>query len=182
MLAMASAILNLHAIPRHSGGASQINVGTAHAGSGRNVICDQAKLELEVRGASTEINRYMEEYARTILQSSAAMHSCTCQIETVGSAPSVINDPEMISLLQNTAKDLHLNLRTPDPAASFSEDFSYLSEAVQAHDGKSLFFYTLTHTDAPGHNPDFDFSEEALPVAVQMFCTLVYRLCHGKNL
>ena len=182
MLAMASAILNLHAIPRHSGGASQINVGTAHAGSGRNVICDQAKLELEVRGANTEINRYMEEYARTILQSSAAMHSCTCQIETVGSAPSVINDPEMISLLQNTAQDLHLNLRAPDPAASFSEDFSYLSEAVQAHDGKSLFFYTLTHTDAPGHNPDFDFSGEALPVAVQMFCTLVYRLCHSKNL
>ena len=56
MLAMASAILNLHAIPRHSGCASQINVGTAHAGSGRNVICDQAKLELEVRGASTAVS------------------------------------------------------------------------------------------------------------------------------
>ena len=182
MLSMASAILNLHSIPRHSDGPSQVNVGTAHAGSGRNVICDQAKLELEVRGANTEINHYMEEYARVILQSSAAMHSCTCRIETVGSAPSVINDPEMISLLQDAAGDLHLTLRTPDPAASFSEDFSYLSEAVQAHGGKSLFFYTLTHTDAPGHNPDFDFSEEALPVAVQMFCTLVYRLCHSKNL
>lgn len=181
MLAMASAILNLHAIPRHSDGPSQVNVGTAHAGSGRNVICDQAKLELEVRGASTAINHYMEEYARTILQSSAAMHSCTCQIETAGSAPSVINDSEMISLLQDTVRDLHLTLRTPDPSASFSEDFSYLSEAVQAHGGKSLFFYTLTHTDAPGHNPDFDFSEEALPVAVQTFCTLVYRLCHGES-
>ncbi len=181
MLAMASAILNLHAIPRHSEGPSQINVGTAHAGSGRNVICDQAKLELEVRGASTEINHYMEEYARNILQSSAAMHSCTCQIKTAGSAPSVINDPEMIALLQNTVRDLHLTMRTPDSSASFSEDFSYLSEAVQAHGGKSLFFYTLTRTDAPGHNPDFDFSEEALPVAVQMFCTLVYRLCHDEN-
>lgn len=49
-------------------------------GSGRNVICDQAKLELEVRGASTEINRYMEKYARTILQSSAAMHSVPARL------------------------------------------------------------------------------------------------------
>ena len=176
MLSMASAILNLHAIPRHSGGPSQINVGTAHAGSGRNVICDHAELELEVRGGSTEINTYMENYARTILKASADLHSCTCDIQTIGSAPSVINSPDMISLLQDTAKDLHLIMRDPDPSASFSEDFSYLSEAVQSHGGKSLFFYTLTHTSAPGHNPDFDFDESALPTAVQIFCTLVYKL------
>ena len=177
MLSMASAILNLHAIPRHSEGPSQINVGTAHAGSGRNVICDHAELELEVRGGSTEINTYMENYARTILKASADLHSCTCDIQTIGSAPSVINSPDMISLLQDTAKDLRLTMRDPDPSASFSEDFSYLSEAVQSHGGKSLFFYTLTHTSAPGHNPDFDFDESALPTAVQIFCTLVYRLC-----
>ena len=181
MLAMASAILNLHAIARHSGGPSQINVGTAHAGSGRNVICDLAKLELEVRGGSTDINTYMENRARTILQSSAAMYSCTCDIETAGSAPSVVNDPEMISLLQDSVNTLHLHMRIPDPSASFSEDFSYLSEAVQAHGGKSLFFYTLTRTAAPGHNPEFDFDERALPVAVEMFCTLVYRLCHAES-
>ena len=178
MLAMASAILNLHAIPRHSDGPSQINVGTAHAGSGRNVICDHAKLELEVRGCSTEVNHYMKTYATQILQAAAAMHSCTCQIETVGSAPSVINDPDMMQLLTDTAASLSLTMRTPDPTASFSEDFSYLSEAVQSHGGKSLFFYTLTQTAAPGHNPDFDFDENALPIAVQMFCMLVYRLFH----
>lgn len=181
MLSMASAILNLHAIPRHSGGPSQINVGTAHAGSGRNVICDQARLELEVRGCSTEINHYMEAYARKILNASAAMHDCTCQIETAGSAPSVINDPDMISLLLHTADDLHLRMRNPDQTASFSEDFSYLSEAVQIHGGKSLFFYTLTKTAAPGHNPDFDFSEETLPTAVEMFCMLIYRLCQKDD-
>lgn len=178
MLAMASAILNLHAIPRHSDGPSQINVGVARAGSGRNVICDHAHLELEVRGCNTSVNHYMEDYAKNVLNASAAMHSCTCAIDTVGSAPSVLNDPDMISLLLNTANTLHLSMRTPDQTASFSEDFSYLSEAVQSHGGKSLFFYTLAKTAAPGHNPDFDFSEDALPTAVQMFCVLLYQLCH----
>lgn len=182
MLAMASAILNLHAIPRHSAGPSQINVGTAQAGSGRNVICDQAMLELEVRGSSTGINEYMEDYARNILQASALMHSCSCQAETVGCAPSVINDPDMISFLQETSDMLQLTMRTPDSSASFSEDYSYLSEAVQSHGGKSLFFYTLTRTAAPGHNPDFDFDEKALPNAVRMFCTLVYQLCFRKDI
>lgn len=42
LLAASTAILNLYAIPRHSGGASRINVGTIHGGSGRNVIADEA--------------------------------------------------------------------------------------------------------------------------------------------
>ena len=121
----------------------------------------------------------MEDYARRILQSSADMHHCTCSIETVGSAPSVINDPDMICFLEDTATQLSLTVRTPDPAASFSEDFSWLSENVQSHGGKSLFFYTLTKTAAPGHNPDFDFDEQALPIAVKMFCMLTYQLSHG---
>lgn len=59
MLAVGTAILNLYAIPRHSGGVSRVNVGTVVAGSGRNVIADEAKMEIEVRGETTEINEYM---------------------------------------------------------------------------------------------------------------------------
>ena len=50
LLAAASATLNLHAIPRHSAGASRINVGTFHAGEGRNVVPRAASLRLETRG------------------------------------------------------------------------------------------------------------------------------------
>ena len=38
LLAAACAALNLHAIPRHSGGTSRINVGVLEAGTGRNVM------------------------------------------------------------------------------------------------------------------------------------------------
>ena len=44
LLAAASAVMNLNAIPRHGDGATRINVGTLHAGSGRNVIPDEAKI------------------------------------------------------------------------------------------------------------------------------------------
>ena len=71
MLAVGTAILNLYAIPRHSGGVSRVNVGTVVAGSGRNVIADEAKMEIEVRGETTEINEYMKNYAVNIIESAA---------------------------------------------------------------------------------------------------------------
>ena len=64
LLAAATAVLNLHAIPRFGNTPTQINAGSLHAGTGRNVVCDSAKLELEVRGQTTEANEYMLRRAR----------------------------------------------------------------------------------------------------------------------
>ena len=50
MLSMATAILNLHAIPRHGQADTRVNVGKVAAGTGRNIICDSAHMEMEVRG------------------------------------------------------------------------------------------------------------------------------------
>ena len=63
LLSAANCIINLHSIPRNSDGQTRVNVGTVHAGTGRNVVPDTAKLEIEVRGVTTELNRYMEIYA-----------------------------------------------------------------------------------------------------------------------
>lgn len=68
LLAAACATLNLHAISRHSAGASRINVGRLDAGSGRNVIGDKALLCLETRGATSEINAFMETEAQRIIK------------------------------------------------------------------------------------------------------------------
>lgn len=48
--AAAACALNLHAISRHGQGASRINVGSLHAGQGRNVIPPNAVLQLEPVG------------------------------------------------------------------------------------------------------------------------------------
>ena len=59
MRGVAAIIQGLYGIPRHSAGASRVNVGTVHAGSGRNVVADDAMMEMEVRGATTAINAYL---------------------------------------------------------------------------------------------------------------------------
>ncbi|WP_250130141.1 peptidase dimerization domain-containing protein [Jeotgalicoccus sp. WY2] len=72
-LLAASAALNLHAIARSGDGATRINVGTMKAGSGRNVIADTAFMEIETRGETTELNHYMYNKAKTVIQAAADM-------------------------------------------------------------------------------------------------------------
>lgn len=177
LLAAATAVLNLHAIPRSSEGETRINVGTLHAGSGRNVICDQAVMELEVRGANTEANRYMEDYARRIVEAAAAMHGCTCDIKLMGAAESMKSDEEMLQLCSRVCRD-KLGL-LPAPLSSLaggSEDCSYLMNRVRETGGKGLYFSTLTPCSGPFHSRTFDFDETALTAAVQVFCCMAFCL------
>ena len=96
MLAVATTIMNLYSIPRHSGGATRINVGTVNAGSGRNVIADVAKMEIELRGETTQVNDYVVAYAKNVIEAAAKMHGCTYEMRVMGGAQSLTSDKAMI--------------------------------------------------------------------------------------
>lgn len=174
MLAMATAVLNLHAIPRHSGGTTRINVGRVNAGSGRNVIPDIASMELEIRGATTELNAYMENYARRILQSAADMHACTLEIRVMGAADSLESDEELMQALKEAAPLCGLKstsfLRT---TAGGSEDYAYMMNRVQEHGGVATFMQLITPQAGPGHSRTFDIEEEKLVNGVRAFAGYV---------
>jgi aminobenzoyl-glutamate utilization protein A len=56
LLASATAVQNLHAIPRHGLGATRINVGKLVAGNAFNVIPDSAYMLIDIRGETSELN------------------------------------------------------------------------------------------------------------------------------
>ena len=177
MLAAATAVLNLQAIPRSSKGDTRINVGTLQAGSGRNVICDRAKLEVEVRGATTEVNQYVEDYARRIAESAAAMHNCGCEIKLMGAAESLQSHPDMVRYCEKVCREkLGMRPTPPGQGAGASEDYAYMVNRVHSHGGKGLFFSTLSPCAGPFHSKVFNFQEDALCNGVKMFCALAYSL------
>ena len=170
MLAMATAILNLQAIPRHSGGATRINVGRAEAGTGRNVIPDYARLELEIRGETSELNDYMETYARRIVKAAAEMHDCTLDLQVMGAAGSLESSPELMQAIQKVAPACGLKVSKELRAVSHgSEDFAYMMNCVQAHGGQASFMQLTVPTAGPAHSPTFDFDERALVNGVRAF-------------
>lgn len=170
MLAMAAAILNLQAIPRHSGGATRINVGYAQAGTGRNVIPDRAALQLEIRGETTELNDYMETYACRILSAAADMHGCGLEVRMVGAAPSLESSPELMETLRRIAPACGL---VPAPflrvRAWGSEDFSYMMNRVQERGGQATFLRLAAPGTGSAHSTDFDFDERVLVNGVRAF-------------
>ncbi|MEE3419630.1 MAG: amidohydrolase [Lachnospiraceae bacterium] len=175
MLAAATAVLNLQAIPRFGGAMTRINVGKMVAGTSRNIICDHAHLEMEVRGSTTEANTYMETYARRILTSAAAMHNCKVEIEVEGTASAGKNDPDLVERVRAILKEnTDLKVQPLDPNRKLvSEDYACLAEAVQSHGGKSVYFLNMVPAVASLHSDHFSPDEVGLLNGVEAFTAIV---------
>ena len=175
LLAAASAVLALHAIPRHSGGQSRVNVGTLHAGTGRNVVPDRATMQLEVRGETTEINTFMEESALAACRGAAMMQGYTLETTVMGRAEGQHSDLALIERIGDVVRrDLpHLRLSSEQNARNWgSEDISLMMNRVQAHGGLATYMRVMTPVAGAQHTVTFDFDEAVLGRSVAVFCAV----------
>lgn len=170
ILAAASAIMNLHAIPRHGQSPTRVNVGKIVAGTGRNIVCDSALLELEVRGNTNESNQYMQRYAERIVEHAALMHGCEAEITLMGAAMCNKNSSELTERVRKVCRELALPWTDLAGASSGSEDYSFMSQHVQKNGGQSCYFNNIVPCSGSFHNSCFDFDERALVNGVKAFC------------
>ena len=173
MLAMASIIQGVYGIPRAGCGDSRINVGQVTAGTGRNVVCDRVKMVMELRGLTQAALDYLEPYARSIIEHSAAMHGCTAEIKVMGASPCApLSTDSFVDELVALARKLGYSVEEPK-ACPNSEDYTYMAQRVMAHGGRSCYFSCLSDYPAPGHATTFDIAEKDLPNAVKFECAVI---------
>jgi aminobenzoyl-glutamate utilization protein A len=177
LLAAANAVLNLYAIPRHKSGATRVNVGRLEAGTGRNVICPDARMQIETRGESTALNDYMVASARRVLESAAAMYDVALTIIPMGEAHSAESDPDLAHLVREVALTIGgFTLRDPE-ASGGSEDFTYMMQRVQERGGLATNIGLGADLGGwGGHTAEYDFDERALPLGVALFAAVVLKL------
>jgi len=169
LLAAASAALNLHAISRHSQGASRINVGVLQAGTGRNVVPPNAVLKLETRGTTTEINEYVYSEAVRMLQAAADMYGVTVELTQMGGAAGCSNDAELVDRISEIARRSNLFEEIlPSGTIGGSEDCTYFMERVQQRGGKAAYLMVGTDLAAGHHDSRFDFDENMLVAATAL--------------
>jgi aminobenzoyl-glutamate utilization protein A len=169
LLAAATAILNLHAIPRHKEGATRINVGRLTAGTGRNIVPAHARLVIETRGASTELNDYMFAHATRILEAAAAMYDCTLEIRAMGGAQGASSDAELAGRVERIAQTLGGFAINPPERGGGSEDFTYMMVRVQEHGGLATNIGIGADLGGWGHHTaEFDIDERALKAAIRL--------------
>src|SRR5690606_22875639 len=98
LLGAATALLNIHAIPRFSSGLTRVNVGVLEGGTAANIIPSHAKMKVETRALSEEMNIDLEKRVRNIIAQSAAMHELEHKIEIIGAAIPISCDQELVGL------------------------------------------------------------------------------------
>ena len=181
LLAAAAASLSVQGIYRHSAGASRINIGVLQAGTGRNVVPENAIIKLETRGASSDINGFMEKEAIRMINASAAMYDCQVRTEATGAAMSAESDPELITLTKQVAVELGIfdDIRETENLG-FSEDYSFFMDKVQKKGGKANYFMVGTNLAAGHHDSRFDFDEDVIYKGVAVTALLAYRLGQGR--
>ena len=161
--ALATAVQNCYAIPRHSGGRTRVNVGVVEGGSAANIIAEEASLVAEVRGETTPLMTYMSERVERTLEAAADMHDCEVEIEVGAEAPSAESDDELRAIVGAVAEDVDgVDTVLEEGILGGSEDATFLMDAVQ--DAGGLATYVGVGTDHPGghHTATFDVDEASI--------------------
>ncbi|WP_248516540.1 amidohydrolase [Salinarchaeum laminariae] len=175
--ALAAAVQNCYAIPRHSDGPTRINAGVIEGGTASNIVPEYARMVLEVRGETTPLMEYMDENARRVVEGAALMHDCDVTLSDDGRAPSAESDDELRDVVGAVAKghpDVERVLDRDDLGGS--EDATYLMRAVQDNGG--LAAYVGVGTDHPGghHTATFDVDEDSIGIGVDVLADSIERI------
>lgn len=172
--ALATAVSELYAIPRHEDGATRVNAGEIRGGTASNIIAEDAGLVGEVRGETTALKEYMWERASHVVRQAAAMHRCDVEITTEGEAPSAESDQELVDVVYDVASEIE---EVDNPIArdelGGSEDATYLMSHVQDRGG--LAGYIGVGTNHPGghHTATFDVDEDSIPIGVEVLTRVI---------
>jgi aminobenzoyl-glutamate utilization protein A len=185
LLAASSAVLNLYAIPRHSGGLTRINVGRMTAGSGRNVIPAEAHLVIETRGENSDLSEYMHLQAQRVLRAAAEMYDCRLEVRPMGAAESAGSDQAMAKRVEDAARTVGGFQLLPPFRSGGSEDVTYMMQRVQQNGGLAVSVGLgadvsgIRSTDKKkrghvlrAHTSNYDIDEGAFRQAVELFSVL----------
>lgn len=174
---LCATVTALRGMASHGKGMTTVNVGRIEAGESRNVVPAHGSMQMEVRGATGEINDYMVNQALRIIRGTAEAYDVAYEVKKAGEASSLANDPELIELAAEVAAGIPgVREVVRERSLGASEDFTMLAARVQAHGGKAVFF--IVGADRPGahHQRNFDFDESALAVSVGIFTGCLARL------
>ncbi|MFB6228645.1 MAG: amidohydrolase [Halobacteriales archaeon] len=178
--AAATATQNLYAIPRHEDGATRINAGVVAGGTATNIIPEEARIDGEIRGETTELREYTREHAHRILRSAAEMHDCSVTIRESATAPSAESDPELAAEVAAVAEDVAAvdSILDRDDLGG-SEDATFLMRRVQDRGGQAA--YVGIGTDHPGghHSATFDVDEASIGIGVETISKTILRIAES---
>jgi aminobenzoyl-glutamate utilization protein A len=175
--AATTAIQNLYAIPRHGEGATRINVGQLQSPNAQNVISDHARMRVEVRGETADLNEYMLASVDRIIEHAAGMYGVEYTTSLYGKTTTFTADEQLVTTVTEAAESAE-SVTTVTKREKFgaSEDASYLIRRVQDGGGQATYLGIGASNPSGHHTSRFDIDEEALDIGVNVVINTIERL------
>lgn len=182
LLGAATALLNIHALPRFSSSTTRVNVGLLEGGTAANIIPDFARIVVETRSTKEEDNKELENRVKEIIAHSAAMHGLDHKVDITGAAIPIKCDEEAVQIAMEEAEQIDgiTSVKGIQFANIGSEDASFMIKRVQEKGGKGTFMVIGSNISAPHHNPKFDIDEKSLQIGVDLLYRIAKRLLQSK--
>lgn len=172
-LAASSLVMNLQSIISRNLNpldAAVLTIGKIEAGTARNVIAGEAKLEGTVRTFSRQAQEMIEDRVKEMAKACEQMYGVDVTVDFQPSShQALVNDPEVVEeVMKHTGEVFEPSEFVHVPAMMLGEDFAnYLEEM----DGCFAFIGGGDHP--ANHHGKFDFDEEALLSGVRLMLTFV---------
>lgn len=169
LLAACSTATMLAGISRSAQGDTRISIGKLVAGEGRNVTPVHAYMQIETRGASEEVNRFMVENVKRIVEGCERAYDVEAKLEMVGHATTLIADEGVTADLVKIAQSIpFIHKVNLNDGISGSEDCTMIGKRVIEHGGK-VGFFIFGCNEHGHHKGDFCIQDEqSLPEAFEM--------------
>jgi len=175
--AMAAAITNMYAVPRHADGPTRVNAGVVDGGTASNIVAAEAAMECEVRGATTKLMEYMWEETGRVVDAAADMHDVEAERTLNSRAPSAESDDALAAIVADVAGEVDgVDSIVDHDELGGSEDATFLMNRVQEQGGEAC--YVGLGTDHPGghHTSEFDVDEASLTIGVETLAGAIEEL------
>ena len=145
-----------------------VSIGSFRGGEAANVIPDTVVLKGTIRSASKAQGSAVKERLDKLVRGVADSMGARAEVEFGGSAPPLINDPEVAGVVREAAIEAFGSDRVVDgPLKSVSEDFGDFLDPVPG-----CFFFIGSRNPERGliyghHHPKFDIDEEAMATGIE---------------
>ena len=177
VLAASSAILAMYSLCQDGRGATRVNVGTIHGGTGRNVVADEVHLRVESRGTTNDVEQRLFQACLSVAEGAAKMYGCTVSHEIMGYAPAFSCDEELAAPIRAAAEQVEgIDTILPVLQATGSEDVGYMIQKVRDHGGKGAYMGIGTDIPSPHHSVTFDIDEKAILQGSELYFRILTEL------
>lgn len=182
ILAAVQSISMMQSFVQDSKGETRLNIGKINGGTGRNVVPDYCKIEVETRGSDSDVEKRLYDACVKCVKNTAEIYGCDCKVKIMGYGPTGNGNSDFANKIAEAAKIVpELKWTKPfNDNVGGTDDFSYMMGHLQEKGKKACYMNLFTKLQGGIHNSHYDMDESCLKVGVKVLIAVLNLLNEGN--